>query len=930
MPKPDKIGRYEIIGNIGRGGFAIVYLAQDPLLDRKVAIKLLQRPSEQQLGAMSASSKTVYERFQNEARTMVQLEQGGIVQVYDFGEHEGQPYLVMRYMPGGTLADRLAAGPLPLAEVQEILQRLCEALDFVHEYGFMHRDLKPQNILFDEKGHACLADFGIARLADNTQSTAIVGTLKYMAPEQFRDEPIGTYTDMYQLGVILYEMLTGFPPYEASSTAGLIKKLLDDPVPAASYKNPELPFRCDQVVAQAMAKRPDDRYTSASALWQAFDTAVQTHQTATQEDGIEKIGRYHVKEVIGHGGMAVVYRAHDPQFNRNVAIKLLSNQALEAYDFRDRFAREAQLLAQLEHRAIVPVYDFGEHNGEPYLVMRLMTGGTLYDRLLEWQLDIAEINKIVQSICSALTKIHENGLIHRDVKPANILFDEDGAAYLADFGIAHIVEGRHSTVQFATPQYTSPEQLNDEPLDQRTDIYQMGIVLYEMLTGSAPFIASSTSAIIYKHLSEPVPSLNDDQLSPAYDAIIERAMAKEPDGRFASAMELAAAFDDVVRYGTAETGTQTPSVHEANVPTKEHLPAPANQSKLGFVLAILGIFVAVLAIAALGFWFGGGMAGDPTPVADNGGNNSNPAVNITVIIPTGLPTETPLPTETAVPTQTSSPTPRPTQTPTVGPTNTPTLTPTPLVVLQTVGTSVNGKPIELQQIGNGGKRIVLLAGIRGNQERSEDVVAALADYFLANPEDVPADVSLYFLPILNPDNAAFGIRNNANGVDLNRNWDTPSWRFDSPQPGGFSPGTGGESPFSEPETAALSQWLTRLQNDSNTESVRIISYFHHTSVPPEGRVSPGYKIYGTPTQLSDALATTLALSANYFYIPSWIGPYQPTGELANWASLQGMAAADVEIPPVGELDAIPETQTRTILESALDGVLAVIQSASNQ
>ena len=931
MAQPETIGRYEIIGSIGRGGFAIVYLAQDPLLDRKVAIKLLQRPSEQPTG----SSKTLYERFQNEARTMVQLEQDGIVQVYDFGEHNDQPYLVMSYMPGGTLADRLSSGPLELEEVNDVLKRLCQALDVVHEYGFMHRDLKPQNILFDEKGRACLADFGIARLADNTQTTAVVGTLKYMAPEQFKDEALGTFTDIYQLGVILYELLTGVPPYEATSTAGLIRKLLDEPVPPASRKNPELPFRCDTVIAKAMAKKPEDRYESAMALWEAFDTAVQAQQTAVQDDGVQRIGRYEIKESIGRGGMAVVYRAHDPQFNRDVAIKVLSQHAMEAFDFRDRFAQEAQLLANLEHRAIVPVYDYGEHEGEPFLVMRLMTGGTLYDRLLNWQMDIGEINQIVQRICSALAKIHENDLIHRDIKPANILFDSDGAAYLSDFGIVRMVEGRHSSMQFATPKYTSPEQINDEPLDARTDIYQMGIVLYEMLAGHSPFEASSTSALIYKHLSEPVPTINDAELSPEYDAIIAQAMAKAPSERYASAMALAQAFNDVVHHeaitGAIPTNLMSPPPPPPEMQA-EAVAADGGPNKLMLLLVLFGVILAIVVIGTLAFSFRDG-GEDPNDLVAAVEPTLQP-VAVTVILPTAEPSQTPVPTATAVPSSTPTTSPTPTQTLTPSPTLTPSVTPVPIVVTQVIGKSVEDREIIIEQIGDGPNRIVLVAGVRGNGEFAEDVVAELADYFRENLAEVPAQVSLYFLPKLNPDASLTNSRNNRHNVDLNRNWKTSNWREDSAQAWGFDPKTGGEQPFSEPETAALSTWLTDLYNDTATESVRVLAYYHSEGAPETGRVIPGYLEYGTPTEASAQLAATIALAADYFYTPFWIGPYEPTGEMANWVASQEMAAVDVEIPPID--DAIANDSAALDDKIAEDGqralasIKAVILAAANQ
>jgi hypothetical protein len=141
------------------------------------------------------------------------------------------------------------------------------------------------------------------------------------------------------------------------------------------------------------------------------------------------------------------------------------------------------------------------------------------------------------------------------------------------------------------------------------------------------------------------------------------------------------------------------------------------------------------------------------------------------------------------------------------------------------------------------------------------------------------------------------------------------------------PGTGGTQPFSEPETAALQTWLTDLQTNPGTESVRVISYYHHLDVPVVGRVIPGYLIYGTPVPPSQELAAILALSTNALYEPSWIGAYQPTGEMVQWASIEGMAAADFEIPRNGGLESIPDGHERTLLESAIDGVRAVIAAA---
>lgn len=274
MTRPEQIERYQVVDTIGQGGFAIVYLAVDPRLKRQVALKLLRQADWDTAVTPSASStpKTARERFQREAQILVNLEFDGIVRIYDYGEFAGRPFLVMHYMPGGTLADRLSGKPLSLAETAVILNRLCTALDRVHQRGTIHRDLKPHNILFDAEGEANLSDFGIARLTESTSSTlGSIGTPRYMAPEQFKDEAISNQTDIYQMGVILFEMLTGNTPYNAPSYHAIMNKVLNDDIPSAHRHNPAVDKAFDDIIRIAMAKEAADRYQTATQLAQHFE-----------------------------------------------------------------------------------------------------------------------------------------------------------------------------------------------------------------------------------------------------------------------------------------------------------------------------------------------------------------------------------------------------------------------------------------------------------------------------------------------------------------------------------------------------------------------------------------------------------------------------------------------------------------------------------
>ncbi len=273
-----------------------------------------------------------------------------------------------------------------------------------------------------------------------------------------------------------------------------------------------------------------------------------------------QIGLYHVQEIIGTGGMATVYRAYDPRFRRDVAIKMMHEHSLTDATARAQFEREAQVVAGLEHRAIVPVYDYGEHEGQPYLVMRLMLGGSLKERMRLRPLTIEQIGGILRRICAALDKAHSHHIVHRDIKPGNILFDEEGAPYLADFGIARSTDRTHTLTVIGSPRYMAPEQAQGLPLVSQTDVYQMGVVLFEMLTGRVPYNADTSDSILYQHVYNdiPRPSAVNPALSPTFDPVLYRALAKQPTERFQTAGALAQAFTEVLGRHASDTVVVAP------------------------------------------------------------------------------------------------------------------------------------------------------------------------------------------------------------------------------------------------------------------------------------------------------------------------------------------------------------------------------------
>ncbi len=262
------------------------------------------------------------------------------------------------------------------------------------------------------------------------------------------------------------------------------------------------------------------------------------------------IGGYRVIEPIGAGGMAKVFKAYQPAFDRFVALKVLPEHYAEDETYLERFAQEARIIANLEHKYIVPVYDFGEDNGITYLAMRYLQAGTLKDVLKRFGgvVPLADAVRIVSQVASALDYAHENGIIHRDIKPANILIDREGDAYLTDFGIAKVLEATsHLTktgTAMGTPAYMAPEHGMGTDVDARSDVYSLGIVLYEMVTGRVPFEADTPFAVILAHANEPLllPRTVNPNLPREVERVLLKALAKNPDDRYQTAGGLALAL----------------------------------------------------------------------------------------------------------------------------------------------------------------------------------------------------------------------------------------------------------------------------------------------------------------------------------------------------------------------------------------------------
>ena len=329
----------------------------------------------------------------------------------------------------------------------------------------------------------------------------------------------------------------------------------------------------------------------------------------------QMLGSFRIINQIGRGGMATVYKAYQPAIDRYVAIKVLPSQLAESPEFAKRFHQEARIIANLEHPHILPVFDYGESEGVAYFVMRYLDAGTLKDRMIEGRpLPIKEIDHLFTQLAAALSYAHSRGIVHRDLKPANALIDSHGNVFLTDFGIAKLLESASPRLTqtdaiMGTPAYISPEQAQANPVDERSDIYSLGIILYEMVTGSVPFVAETPLAVLFKHISDPLPppSQIKPDVPPAIEQVILKALAKNPQDRFATANDFVAAWKRALAEAEKETVRPVPQTAPASTaavaPSAQQKvispPKAATRSKMP-ALWIAGCLVAACALFSLG------------------------------------------------------------------------------------------------------------------------------------------------------------------------------------------------------------------------------------------------------------------------------------------------------------------------------------------
>jgi serine/threonine protein kinase/formylglycine-generating enzyme required for sulfatase activity len=554
------IGGCRIVKKLGEGGMGAVFLAEHTKLKRQSVIKVVP--------AHLSQNRQLIARFEREARAAAIVQHPNIVAVYNVGEENGVHYIEMEYVDGKALDSELKdKKTIEQMECVRIIKEACRGLGEAHKNGIIHRDIKPDNIMMTRKRQVKIADFGLARAGSEemelTKVGQILGTPAYMSPEQCQGKPTDHRADIYSLGATFYAMITGKRPFTGASVMEIMQKHIDEePISPREY-NPEIAVQVVKIILRMMAKKPEDRFQSVEEVIAAIDQFMKEEGTEHLQEVQKSLGdEWRLVKKLGQGGMGAVYSARALKTtnrlkeNDLVAIKVL-NREVNPEEVK-RFEQEAKLALEIDHENIIRVLEYKISEAVNYIVMEFVEGKSVRDIIRDQKkLDAKEAIRVVREASKGLGRAHELGIIHRDIKPDNLMIAKSGAVKVADFGIAKHVEGQSELTQagvvVGTPHYMSPEQCvgasRGIKITTQADIYSLGATLYFMVTGQKPFEGDTQMTIILQHLNQPPkpPKEIDDKIDESLSNVILNMMAKKPRYRYQTVDEAVKDLDAVER-----------------------------------------------------------------------------------------------------------------------------------------------------------------------------------------------------------------------------------------------------------------------------------------------------------------------------------------------------------------------------------------------
>ncbi len=552
--------RFRLDSMVAASRERVLFQAYDLTLKRQVSLRIHFFPDDALRGW-----------FLREAEALGQLDHPAIRHAYDAGLIGDLAYRVGNWIEGEGLREAILRGPRLIPTVHSLARDLLGALEHAHANGIVVRRVAPTSLLLGSSGRGTITDLRFASWTLPSIPPGVVPSAQeFMAPE-VRDGAAGdAASDVYTAGAVLYLAVTGQePPLDPRE------------VRRPSELRPTCPRAIERILLRALRPHPGDRYFTAAEMLEDFASDAGTFETpavladrqSRSRDGEDRsrwekrlrraLGDdYELLDLLGSGGFGRVYRVRDLHLEREVALKVLHPEQTQDPAVVERFRREAQLAARLNHVNIVSIYDIGGRSGLLWYTMELVNGPSLAQLVeREGPLPLDRVLRLLREALSALAHAHGSGLVHRDIKPENMLLEDDGRLRITDFGLALALRfGKFggATSQSGTPQFASPEQLLGERVDQRSDLYSLAAVAYFALLGHPPFRGTTPEQVLAKQTTNQLPSPRElrEDVSGELEAVLARALNSEVDQRYPSAAEFLQALNRATGAGFRPRGNE--------------------------------------------------------------------------------------------------------------------------------------------------------------------------------------------------------------------------------------------------------------------------------------------------------------------------------------------------------------------------------------